>query len=72
MYTRIRRIVGGDNEFDVRHIDSAYKSGCKWFFTPDKGDVWGKRKELQALLGIRFLLTSEIAVFDQYIEKGDS
>lgn len=54
MWGRIREIVGGHNEFDVRHIDSAYKTGCKYFFTRDKGDILRHRTKLNELLGIRF------------------
>lgn len=59
MFPRIRRIVGGQNEFDVRHIDSAYKTGCRFVFTRDKTDILRKRGELCSLLGITFLHPTE-------------
>jgi hypothetical protein len=51
--TAIREIVGFQNEFDVRHLDSAYKTGCKCFLTPDKRDIVVHSKALEALLGLR-------------------
>jgi hypothetical protein len=49
----ILRIVGRDHEFDARHLDSAYKSGCACFLTPDKRDIASKSQDLEALLGLQ-------------------
>ena len=54
MFDRIRQIVGRQNDFDVRHIDSAYKTGCRFFFTKDKNNILRKRGELFSLLGVTF------------------
>jgi len=54
-YEDIRRIVGRNHEFDAGHIDAAYKTGCEFFFTTDKSDILGKAKQLEGLLGIKFL-----------------
>jgi hypothetical protein len=59
MFVPIRDIVGGQNEFDIRHIDSAYKTGCRYFFTRDKTDILRWRSELHSLLGITFLHPDE-------------
>src|SRR2546425_66817 len=57
MWERIQAIVrreGRPNDYDVRHIDSAYKTGCGSFFTCDKRDILNRRAELEALLPMRF------------------
>ncbi len=51
---QIRKIIGRKNEMDARHIDSAYKSGCQAFLTPDKKDIISNKKELECLLNIKF------------------
>jgi len=57
MWEQIHAIVGRDpqQEYDARHIDTAYKNGCACFFTRDKGDILRHRDKLQALLSMRFL-----------------
>lgn len=67
-FEEIRRIVRRDNEKrveaptgligvrtegDARHLDSAYKSGCRAFLTTDKGDILNHAPELEPLLGLR-------------------
>ena len=57
MWPRIQAIVqrkGSQNDYDVRHIDSAYKTGCGCFFTTDKRDILCRRSELESMLGMRF------------------
>ena len=53
-HVEIERIVGRGNRRDILHIDSAYSTGCRCFFTGDRGDILSRRTELEALLGIRF------------------
>ena len=53
-FPQILKSVGGQ-KVDAQHLDSAHKSGCTVFLTSDKTDVWSKRAELFALLGIRVL-----------------
>jgi len=53
-YAEIVAMIGAANKEDARHIDSAYKSGCGAFLTPDKGDIISHRDSLQRLLGMRF------------------
>ena len=73
MWERIRSIVGQDNELDVRHIDSAYKTGCRCFFTRDKSDILRRRVELEALLGIRFFHPDDdFATFERWLEQRDA
>jgi len=67
-FEEIRRVVRRDNEKrveaptgliglrtegDARHLDSAYKSGCRAFLTTDKGDILNHAPELERLLGLR-------------------
>jgi hypothetical protein len=66
----ILRILGKEHEFDARHLDSAYKSGCSCFLTPDKRDIANKSVELEALLGLKvFHATDGWKAFMSYLEK---
>jgi hypothetical protein len=51
-FSQIRMIIGA-NEFDARHLDSAYKSRCDCFLTPDKRDIADKSVQLESLLGLK-------------------
>ena len=53
-HVEIERIVGRGNRRDILHIDSAYRTGCRCFFTRDRADILSRRTELEALLGIQF------------------
>jgi hypothetical protein len=53
-YDEIRNIIGDENRRDVLHVDSAYKSNCDCFFTPDKGDILSKKNALKDALGMHF------------------
>lgn len=65
---RIRSIVGRQNEFDARHIDSAYKSNADCFLTSDYDDIISNRTALEALLGIHFFhIPSEVERFHRFI-----
>lgn len=55
----ILTIIGINNQYDARHLDSAYKSGCTCFLTPDKKDIAAHSKELQHLLGLRVFHSTE-------------
>jgi hypothetical protein len=46
-------LIGEKTEGDARHLDSAYKSGCRAFFTTDKRDILTHATELEPLLGLR-------------------
>ena len=66
----IRSIIGFQNEYDARHIDSAYKNHCVCFVTRDKKDILTKRHELENLLSLRFFhpdddLTELLAFLDR-------
>ena len=50
----ITAILGSHNHADILHIDSAYKSACKFFLTCDMGDIIRNRERLRELLGISF------------------
>lgn len=53
-YHEIKSIIG-NHEFDVRHIDTAYKNNCQFFLSRDKDDVISHSAKLNSLLGIEFL-----------------
>jgi hypothetical protein len=53
-HVEIEKIVGRGNRRDILHIDSAYRTGCRCFFTRDRGDILSRRSELESLLGIQF------------------
>jgi hypothetical protein len=52
-------LIGEKTEGDARHLDSAYKSGCRAFLTTDKGDILGHAAELEPLLGFRLFHPDE-------------
>jgi hypothetical protein len=52
-------LIGQKTEGDARHLDSAYKSGCRAFFTTDKQDILGHAAELEPLLGFRLFHPDE-------------
>jgi len=49
----IARLIGGAHARDIKHLESAYMSGCKVFLTSDKRDISSKRIELESLLEIK-------------------
>jgi hypothetical protein len=50
----ILSILGSDNRRDALHVDSAFKTGCAAFVTPDKHHILENRTRLESLLGIKF------------------
>jgi hypothetical protein len=67
-FRQILAIIGSSNEFDARHLDSAYKSGCDCFLTPDKADIVRNSNDLERLLGIRiFSATDDWSKFFAYV-----
>lgn len=68
LFEKIREIVGEKNEFDARHLDSAYKSGCHCFLTPDKYDIVSKAAQLEDLLGLKiFHGTDDWGRFESHV-----
>lgn len=53
-YLQIEQILGKNNRRDVLHVDSAFKTGCSYFFSMDKRHILARREELYQILGIRF------------------
>lgn len=58
-YQEIETIIGRANDKDVKHVDAAYKSGCRCFFSRDKGDILSKKSKLEDLLGMKFFHPDE-------------
>lgn len=56
-YEKIKKIIGKNNQMDILHLDSAYKTGCNIFLTADEKDIWSKKTELEPLLGLRVFTT---------------
>ncbi len=52
-------LIGEQTEGDARHLDSAYKSGCRAFFTKDRRDILDHAAELEELLGLRLFHPDE-------------
>ena len=71
-YSEIRSLIGAENEYDVRHIDAAFKNGCACFLTRDKGDILSKRLALETLLGMRFFHPDDdFDAFSDFVETRD-
>ena len=69
-FSEILSIIGSANEFDARHLDSAYKSGCDCFLTPDKQDISSKSENLGKLLSLRiFHSTHNWQDFVTYVQE---
>ena len=51
--SQIRGLLGPEHRRDALHVDSAHKTGCRAFVTPDS-DILEHRMVLEVLLGIRF------------------
>jgi hypothetical protein len=63
-------LLGREHEFDARHLDSAYKSGCACFLTPDKKDIAKRSAELEGLLGLKVFHSDDgWNDFVAYVEK---
>lgn len=69
----IQKIVGKDKDFDIRHLDAAYKNKCECFITSDKGDLIanGKREMLEDLLSIKIFHQHEENLFKQFYKLKD-
>lgn len=52
-YSDICNIIGEENIRDVKHVDSAYKSGCQCMLTCDN-DILSHSQKLENLLNIKF------------------
>ena len=52
-------LIGEETEGDARHLDSAYRSGCRAFLTTDKRDILAHAAELEPLLGFRLFHSDE-------------
>ena len=59
-YNDILEIVGKEKQYsvDIKHLDSAYKSGCACFITNDKDDIYSKKVQLEPLLKIKILYSN--------------
>jgi hypothetical protein len=58
-FPQIMAVLGSAEEFDARHLDSAYKSRCDCFLTPDKKDIVRNASKLEPLLGLKIFCPSD-------------
>lgn len=56
-YKEIETIIGRSNLRDIQHLDAAYKKGCRWFFTSDKGDISSNKEKLEELLTLKIVMS---------------
>lgn len=54
-YDALVKIIGSQNRQDVLHLDSAFKSGCSFFFTRDNRDILLKKEKIEKLLNIKIM-----------------
>jgi hypothetical protein len=64
-------LIGGQTEGDARHLDSAYKSGCRAFFTKDRRDILDHATELEDLLGLRLFHPDEEERFMTFLATNE-
>jgi hypothetical protein len=65
-------LIGDQTEGDARHLDSAYKSGCRAFFTKDRRDILDHAAELEELLGLRCFHPDEEERFMTFLSGDQS
>ncbi len=67
---QIEQIVGKENQKDIFHLDSAYKSKCDIFLTSDYDDIYSNKEELEKLLNFKIFLSSkELSLIEDYINE---
>lgn len=67
---QIEQIVGKENQKDVFHLDSAFKSNCDIFLTSDNDDIYSNKEDLEKLLSFKiFLSTKQLPLIEDYINK---
>lgn len=52
-FNDIKKIIGGYNGMDIRHLDTAYKNKCSYFLTSDNDDIIKHKDQLEPLLGLK-------------------
>jgi len=71
-FCKIRDLVGEENMRDVKHVDSAFKSGAHCMMTCDS-DILSRSQELEAILGIKFFCPDkhwpEFMLFLEFYEQ---
>jgi hypothetical protein len=65
-------LIGEQTEGDARHLDSAYKSGCRAFFTKDRRDMLSHAAELEELLGLRLFHPDEEERFMAFLAAANT
>ena len=65
-------LIGEQTEGDARHLDSAYKTGCRAFFTQDRRDILDHAAELEDLLGLRLFRPDEEERFMAFLAVADT
>lgn len=68
-YNQIAEVVGKINLNDCKHIDTAYKEGCRLFITPDKDHIVKNGKVLFEITGIRFFHRDDLESIVDFIDS---
>jgi hypothetical protein len=58
IYPDLVKLVGRNK--DSRHLDTAYRNGCRVFLTSDKGDISDRREAIAQLTGIQVFHNDEM------------
>ncbi len=70
-WPKLLSLIGRSNLRDAKHLDSAFKGGCRAFLTSDLRDIASKSAEIRALLGIQvFHATQGWSSFLQFLKSG--
>ena len=69
LFESIKKIVGGNNLNDVKHIDTAYKENCKIFISPDKDDIVKKGNDIEEITGMKFFYDRDFDLIANYISE---
>ncbi len=65
-------LIGEQTEGDARHLDSAYKSGCRAFFTQDRRDILDHAAALEDLLALRLFHPDEEERFMAFLASANA
>ena len=68
IFNILKKIIGPENNNDIRHVDTAYKERCKIFISPDKKDIISKRDSLEAVTGMKFFYCEDFTQIKKYLD----
>ncbi len=65
-------LISEQTEGDARHLDTAYKTGCRAFFTQDRRDILDHAGALEELLGLRLFHPDEEERFMAFLAAANA